>query len=739
MAILEGDIQVMLSRVNADVPEGGGAATGVPMTDGVSNNLFPDVSELDRVYGRVSLRKVFPAVRTENVDTYFGAHVIVADPPDDPDVSVVLFNTNDSFDERTAAASRIESYLAQGASYRGLLYGNHITGQSIITLIQRENVALPPVGQTLVLRKNEGLDSQVEQFVRITDVDGLPYTFEDSQGEFVRLVVTCQISDQLRADFPGFEAVRQDASIVYTGKTKVYDTLVADAARYYGVVKMTEDADLGDFSVSVDGIFSQLVPSARSETPIADARMNQKSAALVPAADGTVSTTGHSFFTVGHNLFIGGGIMPGTVSVTANGVTLVDKGGVLQFTDGTAVGAIDYDNGILSLSTDPLGGGVRTITYVPAATPEVVNESFGIPVTQTSQRLSYVMTLDPVPAKASLQVSYLAQGRWYVLEEDGSGAIRGSSPSIGAGTLNFTTGTVSLTLGAMPDVDSSVILTWGSQASSQTLEPSAGTPKFAMVYNLQRAVKPGTLLITWNDGSAKSAVDSNGALTGDATGTVAYGYGGITFSPTNLPAKGTNITFAITEAVAHATTVSTFTDGGSNWTATLSGPIVARSLELAVVISRPERVYPGTDSTTKELMRIFDDGAGGLKIASLTGNISAGTVNYSTGAISIPKAVAGFESMQGVWENKTPLFGSGGSTPTVINYVGQEKRTISLSVHNGPGADTLPNPPWFWWTGTQGSAANVRYAGSDSSGYSVTAPMNELKLTVRDLFKEVGA
>src|SRR5690606_33921341 len=100
---------------------------------------------------------------------YFGAHVIVADPPDDPDVSCLLFSTGDSFDTRDSAATRVESYLAQGASYRGLLYGNHIAGQMVVLLIQRPGVELPVIGGTLVLRKNEDLSSQVEQFVRITD------------------------------------------------------------------------------------------------------------------------------------------------------------------------------------------------------------------------------------------------------------------------------------------------------------------------------------------------------------------------------------------------------------------------------------------------------------------------------------------------------------------------------------------------------------------------------------------
>ena len=48
MPIQSGDVKLLKSAVMADVPEGGGAPTGVVIADGVSNAIFPDISELDR-------------------------------------------------------------------------------------------------------------------------------------------------------------------------------------------------------------------------------------------------------------------------------------------------------------------------------------------------------------------------------------------------------------------------------------------------------------------------------------------------------------------------------------------------------------------------------------------------------------------------------------------------------------------------------------------------------------------
>ena len=107
MPIQSGDVKLLKSAVMADVPEGGGAPTGLVIADGVSNSIFPDISELDRAGGRVSLRKTFVAIQTDDRDVYFGGNVIVAEPPADPRVSVTLFTTGETFDRRTAAASRM--------------------------------------------------------------------------------------------------------------------------------------------------------------------------------------------------------------------------------------------------------------------------------------------------------------------------------------------------------------------------------------------------------------------------------------------------------------------------------------------------------------------------------------------------------------------------------------------------------------------------------------------------------
>ena len=188
MTISTGDIVIAKSQVMADVPEGGGAPVAAVVQDGVSNSIFADVSEADRAGGSVQMRKLFPCVRTPNVEGFYDANVIVAEPPKDPRVSLSLFQGDSFFDRRADAQSRLEAYLAAGTTYQGLLYGDHVAGQMVMALQQREEVPPPVEGQALFLSGPAG-----SQYVRLTKVTSLLRTFNDGTADFKRLIVTLEL------------------------------------------------------------------------------------------------------------------------------------------------------------------------------------------------------------------------------------------------------------------------------------------------------------------------------------------------------------------------------------------------------------------------------------------------------------------------------------------------------------------------------------------------------------------
>lgn len=175
MAITNDKVKLIASERLTDYPDGGGMMSPVEVIDGVVNNLFPDISRLDRVYGRVSLRKAFLAVRSALDEMFYGSHAIITDPPDDGAVSVTLFSTASYSDEREAARNRIEAYLAVSAESRWRLFGSHLAGQRSLLLYAEVGAQAPAIGATFSLRLLTSADPntgtlQSEQYVRIAAI-----------------------------------------------------------------------------------------------------------------------------------------------------------------------------------------------------------------------------------------------------------------------------------------------------------------------------------------------------------------------------------------------------------------------------------------------------------------------------------------------------------------------------------------------------------------------------------------
>lgn len=642
MPIQAGDVKLLKSAVMADVPEGGGAPTGHAIADGVSNAIFPDISEVDRAGGRVNLRKSFVSVQTDDTDTYFGANVIVAEPPADPRVSVTLFSTERTFDTREQAQVRIEAYLNKGPEWAGYLFENHIAGQRVIQLFQRTTDTVPNVGQTLVLIENEGLGTQKEQYIRATSVSVVERTFTyNNDQDYKASVVTVDISDALRYDFTGSPATRTFTRT--TNSTKVRDTVVADAGTYVGVVPLTQAAALGDFTIKGTSIYTQLVPSAQTETPISFVPPYAAAGLPVPGAVPVSYTASHAW-TASVKFNLPGGCLPGSLTIGTDGITIFDDAGLLKTASGT-MGTIDYANGILTLNSGSMSN-AKSITYTPAAQILRAPQSSEIPVTPESRSQSYVGTVNPVPQPGTLTISYMAQGRWYVLSDAGNGSLKGLDASYGAGTFNRNTGAFVVTLGALPDVGSSLVLTW-NVPTQETQQPST-TLKAAQSLALNppagTSVQPGSLTVSWEHGGTKTATAAtSGELSGAATGNLSVSQNRVDFAPNVLPSVGTQLTVTYVAGPKQEDSFSHPSRNGAGTlpvTATL-GTIEPGSLEvewntltdttgLGVYTQKQIQemgigLWNGVDPT--QIAR--DDGAGRVL---LNGSV-VGSVDYATGSV----------------------------------------------------------------------------------------------------------
>lgn len=642
MPILSGDIKLLASVVMTDDSEGGGAPSSVEILDGASNSIFPDVSEVDRAGGVVHLRKVFPTVQTDDADTYYGANVLIADTPDDPNVSVLAFKAAEFFEERASAKNRVEAYMNKAGLYAsGFLLENHIAGQRSIQICQRPSTAAPIVAQTLYLVQNEGLATEFSQYIRVKTVKSEEKTFTYSSGggyvDFQALVVTCELTDALRYNFTGSAPNRlfqADSSAA-----RLRTTLVADATLYYGASPVVGTVARGALSLAVESTYAKLVPSAQTETALVDLSLVGAANPMVAAAAGTVSrTVVIASIAVGARYVLPTGCYPGSLAVVTPSGTLSDDGAGAVLLGGAAAGSINYQTGEITL-TRSISSGVVTEVYWPAAAVSAQTWSFSREVTAENRAYVWVIPLTPLPGPGTVLLSYMVQGEWYDITDNGAGVIAGSDASYGAGTISYVTGSLNVTLGALPDVGGEIIVSWGSPAEYVPLtEASLAIEQPKIEFDLGEACAANTLHLTWQAGGVTKSATSNasGTITGDASGKLAAGAGTGWIRTSVLPDAGTlAATYSTAAGLTHSVTVS----AGTTFSGVLPGaPLEYGSISASVLIAQASAtaddagmvasasaIVPGT---------IRDDGAGGWTLDGY-GALPTSSINYTTGAFTL--------------------------------------------------------------------------------------------------------
>lgn len=642
MPISTQDIKLFASKVMSDVPEGGGGPTGKALQSGKSNNIFRDIREQDRAGGNLSMRQVHLGITSADTDVAMGCNIIVSEPPQDPNVSIVLMATRDDFATREQDIARLEAGFIAAPAYPGQLFGDHLQGMRSISLMQQVETTLPVPGQRLALVRREGFNDEAIQYISVRKIEHSIQTFEDDKGPFERRIVTLQLGQALERDYAGFDPQRfaiTEANL--KARTKIRTTVWGNAAKYYGVQPLLEPGVLGQYSVRVPGIYERVVPSAEAESPIVDGIPYAGAALPAPGVQDVTVTTSQTWTTT-TALVLPGGILPGSLRVTSGAVQLTDKGG--QLMAGSAqVGTVDYANGQCLLTTGSYAGS-KTITYRPAAFMQRMPQSSEILVTTEGRSQSYTGFILPLAQPGTLSIHYRAQGRWYVLQDDGSGSLRGSDAGHGAGTYNPATGSYLVTLGALPDVGSSIILYWGTP-TQETQWPGEDVPLYQdleLALPEGASIWPGGLSITWQDGvatkTATAAADMQ--LTGDATGRVYVGDNRIRFAPNALPPVGTQINVQVDTAPA---TVENLPHPGRNGQGRLvvqgaQGGWVPGSVrvqwntltDLTVLgLYTREQIAAMGITLVDPIQDARDDGTGKLLLAG----VQVGTVDYALGKV----------------------------------------------------------------------------------------------------------
>lgn len=591
MSIYKNDIKLFESKVMTDEDDGGGEMTGNVIVSGKHNSIFPDISDLDRAHGVVNLRSTHVKVASLNDDTYFGATVGLVETPSDPNVDITLMSVNNPYIMRDETRDIIERFLTKGAKYQGELLYTQLSGQRSVRFVQRANLKVPVAGDVLVLVNKTSGD---EQYIKVEEVTSATQQFTSNHNsnaqQFTRLVVQLIITEPLRYEFVGVTPDIYDST---SSKSAVYESMVADAAKYYGLKTLTQNALLNTSEIKVEGLYTQLVPSTRVDSP----------------------------------------------HINLNAVNLV---------------AAKYDMGN--------GEEAELITGV---------ESKKIDVTINNQGYVYVATLVPIPSKGTTKVSFMAQGSWYELQDNGTGVLKGANDAYGTGQVDEF-GNLTLTLGALPDVDVPILVHYQNVNNYvKPLKNSDISIENSFLIPLGNAPINTTATITWGD---KSAQLENGNITGDMSGEYTTLNGHHRFSDVKfdaIPAKNTQFLVEWEDQLNPVETVEKISFVANRNIQpgnilNLPANLPPKSLKLTVNYScsdqsrisfqsshspdnpnpPPTQFYNNYNSRSVVLI---DDGLGNL-IAQIGTLPIAGSVDYATGIVTLQKISIPFEKINRIIE-----------------------------------------------------------------------------------------
>lgn len=243
MSITESDVRLRASARMTDFTNGGGPMSTTVIVDGVNNNVFDNITDLERLEGRLSLRKVFGAALNNDTAAYLSSHMIVDQPPTDAATSCFMFSYGNAVTERAEAVAAVEAWHRAGSLGYSTATSCTITalsGRSFTVTIAGSQTA-PVVGQRArLLRSGDSTYFELALIQSVVFIGSATYTV----------------------------GVAWPPSGSYgAGGTMYCDTPAAVEVRPYGVGTASGALSSGSSTAALDSVKAQIVPYAGGSYP----------------------------------------------------------------------------------------------------------------------------------------------------------------------------------------------------------------------------------------------------------------------------------------------------------------------------------------------------------------------------------------------------------------------------------------------------------------------------------------
>jgi hypothetical protein len=682
MAINAADVQIMRSERISDNDDGGGQMTGNAVVSGDVNNIWDDIPRTMLSYGGVSLRKLFCAIRSSNVDRFLGGHAIIQSDSIADNVSTLLFSTDDHYDERQSAQNQIEQFVVLGTRSPLRPVGTQRKGQSAVVMYSENSNDAPKIGAVLVFKS-----ATEEQYVKVSDVstrrESYTYEYNDELETYSAVEFTIRITQPLTKDYAG-----ADPSPLADHGFEVFKTQSAASAHYYGIKPMVASAGIGDATIKTDGIFQSIVPTATTETALLDQTPGLSVKVVQPASTVAVSKNmGSHSGSVVFNLPCA--FVPGTLKIKVGASEYRDSGINLELKTGTSRLADAVINSVAgTVSLNVTSSSAIIIDYVPGVAVELTPYTDSVEINAGNRQLTYTTQLAPSPMAGSLRIEYQYLGEWYELTDDGSGVIVGDGAS---GIINYSTGSVSFSLPAEPDTASSLIYTWSRSPYAIDDSVLASTTAASIKFDLPDDVVAGSVVLNWSrSGTGYSATEgADQLLAGDATGRVLGTE--VLFAPTQLPDSDIVVSYKRRSNTGQIFNGSMLEKSG--------GPSVVdlgvtgfdpASIQFNIITSLIAKTTVGgvvSESKFSRALTFKGTANGGLLGRTRVGTLLVGTVDSDTGIISIDGDALEYVSQDYTVQSNSGKLG-GGQFVKTTRKITLEGQSISVRYfHADAGID----------------------------------------------------
>lgn len=652
MAINPADVKLVRAERNTDETDGGGMMTGTALVSGDVNNLWADISQNLQVRGGVSLRKLYGAIRAANADSFLGAGFGIIKDAGADNVSTLLFSTGSHYDERSAAQDKIEQFVVLSTRSPLRPVGTQRAGQTSIVCYASKRTDAPEVGEVLFLIYGSNSEA-----IKVLDVavQSAAYTYVDNAGEYKTynaFEIVLSISQPLSMDFAGVDPAPKVES-----STDIFKTQSNSSAKYYGIKPLAVDAAVGDSSVIVDSIFQPIIPASTSETAYVDQtpgiiqKMVQPTSATIKTRSfGTI--TGAQFFT------LPSAWVPGTLQMTVGGSVYDEASGSLRLLSGSnylSDVAVDAAAGTLGFTVS--GSRSVSVSYTAGVAVELTPYTDAVVITSGNRQLTYTFQLSPVPAAGTLSIDFSYLNKWYSIADDGTGVLSGPGAS---GSINYNTGSGSITLPGEPDIGSSIIYTW---AQSPYSVATAGSRSVWFDIGLDDQPIAGTMVAAWsrNGTDYTATADSSDVLSGGA-GSVTND--ALMFTPANLPTGDITLTYDKLNSAVLTSDIAVTAQTGSSLVLDIGQTnVVAGSLSLDLDLTYTQTTLTGGvlyESRVATTVTLKSNAAGNLSNRTW-GSALCGTVDHAAGTITINgdlfvRSVTNYtkvDSVLGGWQKTT--------------------------------------------------------------------------------------